>query len=46
MRSFITEYNRTLPLYKRISAVEFSAEPLPRNALGKLLRKESKVNQL
>ena len=46
VRSFITEYNRTLPLYKRISAVEFSAEPLPRNALGKLLRKESKVNQL
>ena len=46
VRAFITEYNRTLPLYKRISAVEFSAEPLPRNALGKLLRKESKVNQL
>ena len=26
--------NRSLPLYKRISAVEFTAEPLPRNALG------------
>ena len=34
-----TEVNRSLPLYKRISAVEFTAEPLPRNALGKLLRK-------
>ena len=31
--------NRTLPMYKRISVVECSAEPLPRNALGKLLRK-------
>ncbi len=30
--------NRTLPLYKRMSAVEFSTEPLPRNAMGKLLR--------
>ncbi len=35
---FITEVNRTLPLYKRMVPVEFSAEPLPRNALGKLLR--------
>ena len=35
---FITETNRTLPLYKRMSAVEFSAQPLPRNAMGKLLR--------
>ena len=39
VRDFITETNRSLPLYKRISAVEFTAEPLPRNALGKLLRK-------
>ena len=39
VRAYITEYNRTLPLYKRISAVEFSKEPLPRNAVGKLLRK-------
>lgn len=38
-RAFVTEANRSLPLYKRISAVEFTAEPLPRNALGKLLRK-------
>ena len=41
VRAFVTEVNRTLPLYKRISAVEFTAEPLPRNALGKLLRKET-----
>ena len=39
VREYITATNRTLPLYKRISAVEFTAEPLPRNALGKLLRK-------
>ena len=38
-RAFVTEVNRSLTLYKRISAVEFTAEPLPRNALGKLLRK-------
>ena len=52
VKDFITECNRTLPLYKRISAVEFAAEPLPRNALGKLLRKErrnldaAKIKQL
>ncbi len=39
VRDFITETNRTLPLYKRMTAVEFAAEPLPRNAMGKLLRK-------
>ena len=38
-RAFVTEVNRSLPLYKRISAVELTTEPLPRNALGKLLRK-------
>ncbi len=38
VRDFITEINRTLPLYKRMNAVEFSTEPLPRNAMGKLLR--------
>ena len=37
VRDFITETNRTLPLYKRM-VVEFSAQPLPRNAAGKLLR--------
>ena len=39
IRDFITETNRTLPLYKRMSAVEFSTEPLPRTGTGKLLRK-------
>ena len=39
VRAFVTELNRTLPLYKRISAVECIAEPLPRNAMGKLLRR-------
>ena len=39
VRAFVSEVNRSLPLYKRISAVEFTVEPLPRNALGKLLRK-------
>ena len=39
VRAFVTELNRTLPLYKRISAVECTAEPLPRNVLGKLLRR-------
>ena len=39
VRAFVIEMNRSLPLYKRISAVEFTTEPLPRNALGKLLRK-------
>ena len=38
VRDFVTKVNRTLPLYKRISAVEFSAQPLPRNAMGKLVR--------
>ena len=36
--AYITQLNRTLPLYKRITAVAFSQEPLPRNATGKLLR--------
>ena len=39
VRAFVIEVNRSLPLYKLISAVEFTVEPLPRNALGKLLRK-------
>ena len=39
VKAFVTELNRTLPMYKRISVVECSAESLPRNALGKLLRK-------
>ena len=39
VKEFVTELNRSLPLYKRISVVECSAVPLPRNALCKLLRK-------
>ena len=39
VRAFITGLNRILPLYQRITAVGFSAEPLPRNAMGKLLRR-------
>ena len=39
VRAFVIEVNRSLPLYKRISTVEFTVEPLPRNALGTLLRK-------
>ena len=39
VKAFVTELNRTLPMYKRISVVECSAEPLPRNAMGKLLRR-------
>ena len=38
VRAFVTEANRSLPLYKRIGVVEFSAAPLPRTATGKLLR--------
>ena len=36
---FVTQMNRTVPLYKRIGVVEFSETPLPRNATGKLVRK-------
>ena len=39
VRDFITQVNRTVPLYKRIGVVEFSETPLPRNAAGKLVRK-------
>ena len=37
VRDFVTSVNRGLPLYKRM-VVEFSAQPLPRNSTGKLLR--------
>ena len=37
VRDFVTKVNRTLPLYKHM-VVEISAQPLPRNAAGKLLR--------
>src|SRR5699024_3660724 len=39
VQAYVTELNRTLPLYKRIAAVECSDGPLPRNAVGKLQRK-------
>lgn len=38
VRDFITRINCELPLYKRITAVQFSSEPLPRNGAGKLVR--------
>ena len=38
VRAHITRINRTLPLYKRITKVEFRAEPFPRNATGKQIR--------
>ena len=37
VREFVTGVNRGLPLYKRM-VVQFSENPLPRNATGKLLR--------
>ena len=37
VRDYVTEVHRTLPLYKHM-VEEFSAQPLPRNAAGKLLR--------
>ena len=39
VRDFVTQMNRTVPLYKRIGVVEFSETPLPRTATGKLVRK-------
>ena len=39
VRDFVTQMNRTIPLYKRIGVVEFSENPLPRTATGKLVRK-------
>ena len=38
VRDFVTQLNRTLPMYKRITALVFRDEPLPRNAAGKLDR--------
>src|SRR5699024_1110416 len=34
VRAFVHATNRTLPLYKRIAAVEFTDQPLPRLAQG------------
>ena len=38
VRDFITDANRSLPLYKRMTAVEFTDGPLPKNATGKIVR--------
>ena len=38
IRAFITKLNRTLPIYKRMTAVEFRSEPFPRTATGKIKR--------
>ncbi len=38
VRAFVNATNRRLPLYKRVAAVEFTDQPLPRNALGKVQR--------
>ena len=38
VRDFVTQLNRTLPMYKRITALVFRDEPLPRNSAGKLDR--------
>ena len=40
IRSYVTELNRTLPLYKRITLVEFRTEPFPRTSTGKIKRHE------
>ncbi len=37
VQDFVTGVNRSLAMYKRMT-VEFSAQPLPRNATGKLVR--------
>ena len=38
VRDYIAEMNRSLPRYKQINLLEFTAEPLPRTATGKILR--------
>lgn len=38
IRSFITEVNRSLAMYKRMTLVEFRTEPFPRTASGKIKR--------
>ena len=39
VRGFVTQLNRSLPMYQRITTLEFTSQPLPRNAAGKLERK-------
>lgn len=38
IRSFVTEVNRTLAMYKRMTLVEFRTEPFPRTSSGKIKR--------
>lgn len=38
IRGFVTEINRTLPMYKRMTLVEFREEPFQRTASGKIKR--------
>lgn len=38
IRAFVTEVNRTLAMYKRMTLVEFREEPFPRTASGKIKR--------
>ena len=38
VREYITQLNRTLPLYKRMTLVEFRDKPFARNATGKMVR--------
>ena len=38
IEAFVTELNRTLPMYKRISYVEFRETPFERTATGKIKR--------
>lgn len=40
IRSFVTEVNRKLAMYKRMTLVEFREEPFPRTASGKIKRHE------
>mgnify|MGYP003374330083 CR=1 FL=1 len=39
VRGFVPQLNRSLPMYQRITTLEFTSQPLPRNAAGKLERK-------
>lgn len=38
MQDYVSELNKTLPMYKRITALEFRSEAFPRTATGKLKR--------
>ena len=40
VEAYIEEMNKKLTFYKRITRVEFSAEPLPKTAAGKIVRSE------